>query len=90
MGLAPMTGAGVGDGVGVDEVGVMSWFIPGISERSRPKALEPLPLPEEDGPPDAAAVSPGPPDDVLVDVVEADDGPAEAKAADETAARLLC
>lgn len=89
MGLAPMTGEAVEDGVGVGEVGVVIWLIPGISEMSRLNALDPLALPEEDELPDAAAVSPGPPDDVLVDVVEADDGPAEAKAADETAARLL-
>ena len=82
----------MGDGVEVDDVGVISWLIPGISERSRPNALEPPVPPEEVEPPDAAAVSPAPPDDVLVDGAEADDGPtayAEVEA-DETAARLLC
>ena len=87
-----MTGEAVEDGVEVDEVGVVIWLIPGISEMSRLNALDPLALPEEDELPDAAAVSPAPPDDVLVDVAEADDGPtayAEVEA-DETAARLLC
>jgi hypothetical protein len=88
-----MIGAGVGDGVGVDDVGVMSWLIPGISESRRLNVLEPLALPDGDEPPDAAAVSPVPPDEVLLDIAEIDDEPtayAEVEAADETVARLLC
>jgi hypothetical protein len=93
--LVPIAGGVVADGgVGVDEVGVMSWFIPGISERSRPKALEPLAVLEEDEPPDAAAVSPVAPDNkVLLEVEDADDCTAAVPvmdAADETAATLLC
>lgn len=56
-GLAPIAG------VEVDEVGVMSWFIPGISERSRPNPLEALIVPEEA--PDTAAVNPVALDKVL-------------------------
>ena len=88
-----MTGAGVGDGVGVDEVGVMSWLIPGISESSRPKALEPLAPLEEDDPPDAAAVSPVALDKVLFEAEDCDACTAVfpvIAAVDETAARLLC
>ena len=88
-----MTGAGVGDGVEVDDVGVISWLIPGISERSRPNALEPPVPPEEVEPPDAAAVSPAPPDAVPLGVAVTDAGPtayAELEEMDETGARLFC
>lgn len=91
VGLAPIAGEGVGDGVGVDDVGVMSWLIPGISESSRPNPLEPLAV--EDEPPDAAAVSPVAPDTVLLDAEDKDDCTAVFPvmgAADETEARLLC
>lgn len=91
VGLAPIAGEGVGDGVGVDEVGVMSWLIPGISESSRPNPLEALAV--EDEPPDAAAVSPVVPDTVLLDAEDKDDCTAVFPvigAADETEARLLC
>lgn len=84
-------GVGSGDGAGVDEVGVMIWFISGIPESSRPNPLAPLALAPE--PPDAAAVSPAPPDAVLLEVAEPDDGAtadAEAEETDETAARLFC
>lgn len=91
LGLAPIAGGSVGDGAGVDEVGVMSWLIPGISESSRPNPLEPLAL--EDEPPDAAAVSPVAPDTVLLEAEDRDACTAVfpvTGAADETEARLLC
>jgi hypothetical protein len=82
----------VGDGVGVDEVGVMSWLIPGISESSRLNPLEPLAL--DDELPDAAAVTPVTPDNkVLLEAEDEDDCTAVfpvMDAADDTAARLLC
>jgi hypothetical protein len=71
----------------------MSWLIPGISEISLPNPLEALALPEEDEPPDTAAVSPLPPVEVLVDVAETDDGPtayAEVEETDAAGARLFC
>lgn len=90
-GLVPIAGEGVGDGVGVDEVGVMSWLIPGISERSRLNPLEPLVLPEEESP--GAAVSPVAPDKELLEVEDSGDCTTVfpvMDAADETVARLRC
>lgn len=80
-------------GDGVDEVGVSNWLIPGISERSRPKALEPLAALEEDERPDTAAVSPAPPDAVPLEVADTDDGPmadTEVEEMDEIGATLFC
>ena len=62
-------GDGVGAGVGVDEVGVMSWFISGISARSRPSDLEPAE--EVDAEPDAAAVTRDDPSEAVLEVLAA-------------------
>lgn len=78
-------------GVGVVEVGVISWLIPGISERRRCNPLDPFALPEEEPP--AAAVSPVDPDKVLFVAEDRDDCTAAfpaMDAVDETAVRLFC
>jgi hypothetical protein len=89
VGLTPIAGEGVGDGVGVCDAGVRIWLIPGISESRRPNALEPLAPPES---PDPAAASPVLPDAAIAEVAETDDVPtacAEVEVADDTAAKLL-
>jgi hypothetical protein len=90
VGLTPIAGEGVGDGVGVGDAGVRIWLIPGISESRRPNALEPLALAES---PDPTAASPVLPDVAMAEVAESDDDPTACteveEADDDIAAKLL-
>ncbi len=82
-------------GVEEDRAGAISWFIVGISKRRRPRALEPLVPPDDDEPPDAAAVRPLPPEDEVLLAVDvgAEAGAMElvrTEETDEMVLRLLC